>query len=322
MANTDARAARDLQIVDQVLTNVARAYRPTGFVYDQVAPRLAVAAESGRYPTWSIDSFFGDETDSGSITKVSDRAATPEVSFEWSTDTYFCEDYRLKFSVTEKERRQAHAALHLETAKLNGLLDRMAIRREVRLATALTDSGTTGGQLTGGTSAPTNWDQDTATIEADIKTGALAVRAKIGRMTNTILMDLKVAYAVAVQQDIREILKYTVPGDRILLEGAGILPAQLHRHQVLVADSIRNTAAYGSTASLSPIWSDDVRLLYVDSNAGWGVPSVAYSFSAFGEQVDRWRENDPPVDYVRAWEDCVEKVCAPDAGYTLTAVLS
>lgn len=318
----DARASRDLQIVDQVLTDVARQYRPTGFVYDQVAPRIQVSVDSGRYPTFTVDSFFGDESDSGSVTKVSDRAKTPEITINWSTDTYYCEDYRLKFTITDKERRQAHQALRLETSKLNALLDRMAIRREVRLATVLTDSGTTGGKLTGGTAAPTNWDQDTATIEADIKTGALAVRGKIGRMTNTILFDLQVAYAVAIQQDIREILKYTVPGDRILLQGAAILPAQLHGHKVLVAEGMRNTAAYGATASLSKIWADDVRLLYVDPNAGWGVPSVAYSFTNLGEQVDRWHDYDPPVDNVRAWEDVVEKVCAPDAGYTITAVLS
>lgn len=323
MANTDARAARDLQIVDPVLTNVARAYRPMGFVYNEIAPRIQVDKDSGKFPVYTLDSFFGDESDSGNSTKVSDRAPTPEISFEWSTDTYLCEDYRLKFTITAKERAQAHAALRLETAKLQGLLDRFAIRREVRLATVLQDSGVSGGQLTGGTSAPSNnWDQDTATIESDIKTGALAVRGKIGRMTNTLLFDLKVAYAVALQADIRQILQYTVPGDRILLEGAGILPAQLHRHRVVVADCLRNTAAYGSTASLSEIWSDTARLLYVDPNAGWGVPSVAYSFTNIGETVDRWHDNDPPVDNVRAWEDVDEKICAPDAGYTLTGLLS
>lgn len=319
----DVKAPRDLQIVDQVLTQIARQYRPHGFVYDQLAPRIQVEAESGRFPTYTLESFFGDDSDTTeATTKVSDRAVTPEISFEWSTDTYYCEDYRLKFSITDKERRQAHAALKLEQSKLSGLLDRMALRREVRLANLLKTTGS-GGAITGGTSAPSvNWDQDTATIEADIKTGALAVRGKIGLMTNTLVIDLEVAYAVALQADIREIIKYTVPGDRILLEGGGILPGQLHRHKLVIPEVMRNTAKKGGSTSLSKIWGDDARLLYVAPNAGWGIPSVSYSFSVFPEVVDRWRDNDPPVEYVRAWEDVDEKVTAPDAGYTLTSLLS
>lgn len=317
---TDAKAPRDLQIVDPVLTNIARQYRPEGFVADIVAPRIQVEKDSGKYPVFSKESFFGDDSDSGNQTKVSDRAPTPEISFDWSTESYFCEDYRLKFTITDKERRQAHDALRLEQSKLSGLLDRFAIRREIRVATALTAGQ---GIDAGNTTAPSNaWTTDNATIEADIKSGALAVRGKIGRLTNTLVIDLAVAYAVAVQADIREIIKYTLPGDRILIEGAGMLPSVLHRHRVVVADCMRNTAKKGASVSLGAIWSDDARLLYVAENAGWGVPSVAYQFTCMGEEVDRWRDNDPPVDNVRVWEDVDEKVCAPEAGYTLTSLLS
>jgi hypothetical protein len=319
----DARSPRDLQIVDTVLTNVARQYRPEGFIFDQVAPRIGVETDSGRYPTFTLESFFGDDSDSGDQTKVSDRAETPEISFEWSTDTYYCEDYRLKVSITAKERRQGHAALRLETSKLSALLDRMALRREIRIANALRQTGDSG-QLTGGSATPSNnWDVDAATIETDIKTGALAVRGKIGRMTNALVMDLEVAYAVALQQDIRDIIKYTVPGDRILIAGDQILPSQLHRHRVIVPEAMRNTAKKGATTTLSKIWSDEARLLYLPPDGGgWGIPSVAYSFNALGEEVDRWQEKDPPVDYIRAWEDVDEKICAPDAGYSLKALLS
>lgn len=316
----DARTARDLQVVDTVLTNIAQQYRPTGFVYNQLAPTIRVAQVSGLYPTFS--NFFGDASDSGDQTKVADRAETPEITFEWSTESYLCEPYRLKASITDREQKNAHSVIKLRQSKLTRLLDAMAIRREVRLATLLTDSGTTGGALTGGTTAPTAWTGDTATIESDIKTGALAVRDKIGRMTNTILFDLAVGYAVAVQQDIREILKYTVPGDEILRRGNLILPPVIHGHKVVVAEALRNTAKKGATESLGKVWADDVRLLYVAENGGWGEPSVAYSFAFEPEKVDRWVENDPPVEYVRAWEDVDEKVCAPNAGYTLTSVLS
>jgi hypothetical protein len=320
----DARTPRDLQIVDPVLSSIARQYRPQGFVYGEVAPRIPVEKDSGKYPVYDKASFFGDDSDSGNQTKVSDRAETPEISFSWSTESYFCEDYRLKFSITAKERRQAHDALKLEQSKLSGLLDRMAIRREVRIAALLRQTGD-GGELTGGSATPSNnWNVDAATIESDVSTGALAVRDLIGRMTNTMVLDLAVAVAISSQQDIREIVKYTVPGERILAAGGtATLPPVLFGHRPLISEAMRNTAKKGASVSLGKIWSDEVRLLYLPPNGGgWGIPSVAYSFTCMGEEVDRWQESDPPVDYVRAWEDVDEKVTAPEAGYSIKAVLS
>ena len=331
----DARNSAALQIVDPVLTNVARMYRPSGFVYPQVFPRIPVEVRSGQYPVFS--GFFGDDADSDAQA-IDDRSPTPEISFSYSTDTYLIKDYRLKVSLTNTERSQAAAGgnpLRLETAKTIHLQDRMAIRREVRAAAKLrhTDNG---GQLTGGKASPsTKWGDDAATIEADVETGALAVRAKIGFVTNTMLLDLAVAMKIARQADIREIVKYTVPGDRVLA-GSSWLPSMLFGHKVLVADVSRNTAKKGATESLNTVWSDHVRLLYIDPNADWGIPSVGYAFAApidgapapepgasgQYEVVDRWRENDPPVEYIRAWEALDEKVCAPDAGYELYDVIA
>ena len=335
----DGRNANALQIVDPVLTNIARLYSPSGFVYPEIAKRIPVQLRSGQYPVFS--GFFGDDSDDGPQ-PIDDRAPTPEISFNWSTDTFLVQDYRLKTSMTNTERTQAAAngdPLHFEMAKTKLLRDRMSLRREVRLASQLR-STSNGGQLTGGVATPTaKWDTNAATIEADIETGALAVRAKIGMVTNTMLLDLAVALKVARQQAIREIVKYTVPGERILAGGAGMpqLPAMLFGHRPLIADVTRNTAKKGGAQSLATLWGDDVRLLYIaEGQGGWGIPSVAYSFAApidgapapepgaagQYEVVDRWRENDPPVEYIRAWEALDEKVCAPEAGYEISDVLS
>lgn len=312
-----AKSTRDLQIVDAVLSNVARAHKPRGFIYNEVLPSIPVELDSGRYPIF--DGFFDDDTDP----KVSDRAETPEVDFSWSEDTYLCEDYRLKASITKKEERQAHSVLRLRQNKLDAVLMRMAIRRERRAADLLRKT-TNGGGLNLGSTVSTNWDQDAATIEVDIQTGAEAVYDETGMTTNAIVIPWKVAYAVALQQDIREIIKYTMPGDRILIEGDMVLPKVLHGHRVIIPKgAMRNTAKEGGTKSLTDIWGDHVRLLHIpEGGGGWGIPATGYSFKAEPEVVDRWRENDPPVEFVRAWECVDEKVCAPDLGYELAETLS
>lgn len=313
------KAVRDLQVIDPVLTQIARRYEPEGLVYDQLAPAISVDTLSGQYPVWPIGEWYGDEVDN----QVSDRATTPEVDFSWSTETYLCSDYRLKASITAQERRQAVQALRLEQSKLSFVLQRMAMRRERRLAALLLPTAN-GGALTGGGTTPSQlWDTSSATIEADIKTGKLAVYNKTGRVPNTIVIPYNVAAAVAIQEDIRDILKYTVNGSQIIDRGEFILPANLWGMRVLVPrGALVNTAREGAAASLSEVWGKHVRLLYVDAQAGWGVPSVAYSFRAMSQQVDRWSEKDPPVDYIRAWESVDEKVCAPDMGYVLTSTIS
>jgi hypothetical protein len=333
-----ARATRELQIIDPVLTNLARQYRPQGSVYDDICPSIPVELLSGQYPIYDSAYFFGDDTDN----KVSDRAETPEIDFKWSTDQYLAEDYRLKVSISPRERRQAGAndnALRFEASKLALLLDRMATRRERRLAAQLrhTDNG---GQLTGGKASPSvKWlsANDSATIEQDIKTGRLATWKKTGMFTNTIVLGFEVAYEMALQSDIREIIKFINTGQQpgsFLELGDRVLPNVLHGHRVVVANRLVNTAREGAAMSLSEVWDDHVRLIYVNPNAAWGQPSTCYAFkapvgsaegtSAAGQRdvVDRWVTPDPPVDYIRAWETVDEKVCAPDLGYELYDVLA
>lgn len=311
-----AKNSRDLQFVDAVLTNVARAFRPSGFISQTILPRVPVEVDSGKYPVF--DGFFDDDTDP----KVADRVETPEVDFEWSEDTYYCEDYRLKASITKKEERNAHSVLRLRQNKLTTVQTRMAIRRERRVAEMLRKT-TNGGQLNLGAGVSNKWNVDAATIEADIKTGSLASYNATGLGTNTIVIPYEVAYEMAIQQDIREIIKYTVPGDRILIEGERVLPAVLHGHKVVIPKgAMRNTAKEGATKSLSDIWSDSVRLIYVpEGGGGWGIPATGYTFVAEPEIVDRWRDDDPPVEFVRAWECVDEKVAAPDLGYEINDVL-
>lgn len=330
----DARNAQALQIVDPVLTNIARQYRAQGFAYNEIAKRLPVEVRSGQYPVFS--GFFGDASDDEGAA-IDDRSPTPEVSFDWSTDTYQVKDYRLKTSITQTELRQAAAngdPLKLEMSKTRYLRTRQALRRELRLAKALRKT-TNGGQLNLGGGVSNKWDVDAATIEADFETGALAVRGEIGMVTNTAVMDLTVGIKIARQQDIRDLVKYTVPAERILAGGSW-LPPILFGHRLLITDVSRNSAAKGQAESLTTVWGDNVRLLYIADNADWGVPSVAYSFAApidgapapepgaegQYEVVDRYRENDPPIEYIRAWEALDEKICAPDAGYELADVLT
>jgi hypothetical protein len=329
--------AAGLQIIDPVLTNLALNYRSKGFAYDQIVSNMDVATNAGQYPVWSLEDFMRDDVDD----IVDARSETPEIDFSYDLKPYALTPRRLKVTITNEERSQAHSALRLEQTKVRGLMDRFAIRRERRLAAALRKT-TNGGQLTSGAGVSVKWDAGTsgtpATIEKDIKAGRKAVYDATGQMVDTLIMSWSVAYAVALDVSIREIIKYTVPGDMIIRDGEAILPKTLHGLNVVIAGGKVNTARKGATASLADIWDDNVRLIKRVPDNSWGEPATIYSLRGLvdGQRpdgnggpdqpghllVDRWRTPDPPVDHVRGWEKVQDLVVAPDVGYEIADVLT
>lgn len=311
--------AASLQLVDPVLTQVARRYQSRGFIADRILPSIPVNTLTGKYPVFDKQFWFGNDVDN----KKSDRAPTKELDFRFDTETYACEEYGFKVSITDLERQQADKALRLEQSKVDFLMLRQRLAREVRVANLLRKT-TNGGGLAHGDAPSQNWNTDSATIEADIMTAVTTIYDATGMTPNTLILPYKVAYAVSQQQDIRDILKYTVNGQDIIRLGDGILPRVLHGLQVIVPMGPQVTTAQEGAASpsYSEVWGDHARVLYVDPSAGWGTPSVAYDFLHTPETIKRWRSDDPDIDYIRVLERRDEKVVAPDLGYELSGLLA
>jgi hypothetical protein len=343
MAPISPQDPSGLQLVDAVLTGIARAYRPHGFVYDQLVNSFPVKFASGLYPVFDQGFFGYGGDDDGS---VPDRAPTPEIDFAWSTDHYQTKSYRRKVTISEEERTNAHPELRLDYAKVQRLMTEMGILREKRLAAKLRGANNGGGFTLNAVSPSKKWDDYTAggpDIRGDVKTAALAVYSALGQETNVMTLTYPVAYAIALAPQIVDLIKYTVNGLETISVGDRILPATLFGHRVVVAKgAMFNTAAQGLPKSLAEVWSDSVRLLYVNDQPAWGAPSTVYGFrSPIGPieatssapmpggvetvsyaLVDRWVTPDPPVEHIRSWERIDEKIVAPDLGFEISDVLT
>lgn len=240
-------------------------------------------------------------------------------------ESFLCKEYALKVSWSDLEAQQANGALRLTMNKTEFLTLQMAMAHELRVA-ALLRKTTNGGFLNLGAARSTIWNIDSATIEADIKTGVLAIYDATGLVPNVMVLPYKVAYAMAVQEDIRAILRSDATGAGVdyLSLGSRILPAEIHGMRVIISMGAQVTAGNegASAPATTEIWADHVRLLYVDTSAGWGVPTVAYKFNHTSRKVTRWRTVDPDINYVREFERYALKVVAPDAGYEISATLT
>lgn len=317
--------AQALQIIDPVLTNLARRYQAHGFIYDQLVNKFPVQTLSGQYPIFDKNDWFRNDPDN----QVRDRAPSKEVDFGWSTELYLCKEFGLKVSITDLERMQAHPALKLEQSKNDFLSLKMALAREVRLANLLRDTTHSGGLTAGNEATPSNlWDTSSSNPEADIRAAALNIYNVIGYHPNTIVIPYPVAYNLATvhgTDTFRNQMLYTVNGQQMIREGVGILPEVIHGMRVVIPMGPQTNSAGdgpGATGTQSEIWGKHVRLLYIEPNAPWGTPSVVYGFQHTAPLVSRWRQNDPDIDYIRQWERVDEKIVAPDAGYVISSCIS
>lgn len=331
------RAGRELQVIDPVLTGVARQFRPQGFVYNEICPTINVQTLSGQYPVYDERYWFANEQSN----KISDRGETPEIEFAWSMDTYLAEDYGFKISITPRERQQAGsvggAALRLESSKTEFLMQQMANAREKRLAAVLKKVAN-GGQLTGGSAAGTAWATSTA-VETDFKTAKTGVYNLTGITPNACIIPYLKAYDLATNSTLRDIWKYQVNSENYIKLGADadgediFLPRWFQGCRLLIPKgALAQTGHEGAAKSLTEVWGSSARFLYVaPGGGGWGIPSTCYQFqhpvisgsaqaSGDGAVIDRWSENDPRKDLIRAMECVDEKVCAPDLGYELTSI--
>jgi len=324
-AFADARGAAGLQVIDPLLTNVARRYTAHGFIYDQIVARQPVQTISGIYPTFPRYYWFAQQADN----QIEDRAETKEVNFTWSTEKYLAKKFGLKVSISDDERANAAPQLRLEQNKTELLGIQNALSREIRLATVLRSTAVTGGQLTESHEAEPSkkWDTSESNPDADLRTAALEIYTAIGINPNTLILPYPVAYNLATQHGtdtFRGQMLYTVNGQEMIRLGDGILPSEIHGMKVVIPKGPQKQVANepGVGASSSEIWGKNAILAYVDPNAGWGMPTTVYGFQFMAPTVARWQRIDPDVEYIREMERVDEKVVAPDAAWVIKAVIS
>ncbi len=314
--------AAGLQVVDPLLTSIARRYQPSGYIQNELLADVKVQTFTGKYVVFTDQYWFMDDTE----TLTEDRAASREIDYEWSTDSFDCKKHQLKVSYTDDELEQAAGVLDLRQEKTEFLAHRFMHAREIRLAAKLMPSGDGGGLGASRVSTPSNnWNVDAGTIEIDIKAGVIDVYDTIGLAPNTIVIPYKVAYAMALQEDVRAILASQISGGtRNFLEvGDRVLPGVIHGMRVVIPKGVqKDTANEGGTASKSEIWGDHVRLLYIDKGANKYKPSVLKRFVHTPPIIKRWETNDPDVTCIRQGERIDEKIVAPDAGHVIKSVLS
>jgi len=291
--------------VDAALTNLAIKYKNMGLVAERIFPIVKVMKESDKYYVFNREELIIEKTlrAAGSESK--------EITWDVSTSTYSANEHALKRLVPDRVKANADSPVRPNVTTTQKLTNKLLLAQEKRIQAIVQDTA----QVTGGANPTTQWDQTSPVIENDVDAAKDGVRQAAGVEPTSIVLPYKVAQIVKRDSTVRNLIRYTVPGDILLRNGD--LPPVLWNLEVIVAGAVYNTANEGQSESISDIWNDNVLVFYKEANPSIDALSLGYIFRVNDLVVKTWRDEPRGGDMIEVSMLEDEKVVANGAGYLI-----
>ena len=295
--------------VNAALTNIAIQYKNAAFVAEEVFPIIRVVKESDKYYIFRKEEL---------VDKNSLRAAgAPAREVDWDVDTatYTAEEYALKHLVADRIVNNADVAVRPKITTTQKLTKWLLLGWEKRVQAI---AQATGNVNSSATPSP-KWNGTSPDIEKNVDTAKANIRGAAGIEPSHILLEYAVAQAVKRDSTVRNLIRYTVPGDTLLRSGD--LPPVLWNLAVVVAGSIENTANENATETLASIWNDSALVFYKEPAAALDALSFGYTFRVSDLVVKTYRNDERAGEMVEVSMLQDEKVTATACAYLITDTL-
>ncbi len=127
--------------VDQHLSNVALNYRPTGMIWDRIAPIVPVPHQTDNYIVYTQADFFRRQS-----TLRAPNAAAQKMSWEVGSAQFYCENYALAYEIPDETRFNADPifGLQSEEGSVMRVTDALMLDAEIRIANQVTNTSNVG----------------------------------------------------------------------------------------------------------------------------------------------------------------------------------
>jgi hypothetical protein len=271
--------------ISQPLTNLTVAWLQdaNNFVADKVFPRVQVTKKTNTY-------YIYDRAQFNRVGDVQPRAARTEaqtIGMSLSTDTYSASVFSLAMDFDLETLANADAGLELEAAGAQVLTSQLLIDRERKWTAKYFGAGIwTGADWTGVSGAPVanqvrQWsDYVNSTPLQDVTAITQAIQLKNGGYRPNVMVMSRPVRDILINHPtiLARINGGAVVQNPALVSNA-LLAALFGFEEVLVMDSIQNTAAEGLTEANAFIAGKGVGFYYRPRAAGLMVPSAGYIFT-------------------------------------------
>lgn len=299
----------DLRVVDPVLTTLARGYSNAQLVADALFPFATVEKEAGKIPQ------FGKEAFKIYNTERALRAKSNRISPEGTTTLdYVCDEHDLEYPIDYRESDEA--MFPLEEHGTMVVTEGIRLRHEKKSAELAQTAGNypSGNKITlSGTSQFTHASSDPVGV---IEDGKEAVRAKIGKRPNVMVIGALSFRALKNHAQLLDRIKYSM---------TGVVTVDLMKQIFGIANIVVGEAVYASDAGVfSDVWADNCILAYVPGASPQGErtpyePAFAYTLRKRGKpEIDKRDEEGGKIRLIRNTDIFVPKIVGAEAGYLIS----
>lgn len=260
---------RDLHI-DRLLSNVAIGYMENNTIAGTIAPVVQVGKQSDMYTIFSrADAFRTEET------KRSPGAEANKITRTISSDTYYAQNYALKYPITIEDRENADPVYrqNLWNDAANYLSRKLALDWEVRVATLVFNTSNVGSNA----GVASEWDAAASSDPiGDIHTAMDNVEDLTGTRPNRMLIGNDAWRSLRRNDQILDRLFGTNNGGGF--PSTAQVANLMDIPTIHVGHVYRNTANEAQAESMGKIWADHALLYYAPTRPSRDEPSFMYSF--------------------------------------------
>lgn len=286
--------------VDKILSQFSVAYRNENYISEKILPVLKVVEKSGKYAKYGKDNLR--------LPDSMERApGTQAMTFDYtvSQGTYACTEKSAEKAVPDEFQQNQDDPYDAKRDATTFALDKLWGYAENKLATYMSNTANLTSNVT--LSGTTQWsDYSNSDPMSNIKTGRTTMLGNNGKKPNLLVLGNDVWEALKIHPDIAERVKY------VGVTGADAIKraiAQLFEvEEVLVGDSIKNSANEGQTDSLTTLWGKHAWLIYRAPRPSLMGLSFGYTFKDVERVVDVRREEALLSDVVRVRESYDQQV--------------
>lgn len=306
--------------VDRALTDLSVRFTQSAdmFVADRVFPRVPVQHRSDVYYVYDRSYWF--KTDAQVRAPATESAGS---GYEFTTDSYLTTEYAIHKDIDDMTRANADSPLTLDRDATEFVTQHILQKKEQDWVSTFFTSGVWGTDVT-----PTNtWDDYVSGDPiGDLRTGIISMAKATALKPNTLVMGPEVWDKLQDHPDFLDRIKYTQKG----IVGTDLLAEMLGISRVLIAWSVKNSAAEGETASYSFNFGKNALLAHVPSSAGLNTPAAGYTFTwtgypgsgSNGMRVSRFRMEAIRSDRIEAECSYDQKVVSSELGYFFNAAVA
>lgn len=301
--------------VDQPLTMISRAVKNAELVADKIWPVVPVKKDSDLYFRYDQANLRLDDTNWAS------KSEANEVDWEATEDSYKVERHALQDLVEDDEKLNADSPIDPYADSVEITTEKMKLRREKRLVTALTTLANYDAGAQPILAAADQWDNYTSANSdpnQDIATARTVIFGKIFKKPNVCVLPYSVYEQAREHPKILERIKYV--NEAILTPQ--ILARLWDIDEVIVAGAGENTADEGLPDSIAFMWGKNVYLGFRAPRPKLKMPSWGYHIQSQPFLVERWRKEELKGDAVRVSYKDVPKLVTKSAGYIIQSAIA